>query len=136
MAVAGNLHQLFGRFIGSGSATPESSVLGESIPVGTRSRVLQGPRLGRFSLHVIPSGTFTGSLQVFYSNLPWARADTAGDWVLDTSIGTAGTVTLTSGTPQMLQAGNVSCEWIRVVVTTATGTMEISVWARPDREGY
>ena len=117
-------HQLFGLF--AGSASPIAADDGESLAVGTYNRKLKGPtRTGRYGFTAIPTGAFTGSLTVWYSHLPNPDPAVAAHWWQDTDIGT---VTLTSGTTVGKCVGNAAAPWIRFSVTTATGTMVLSLW--------
>lgn len=119
-----NTHNLYGRF--AGTTNIASQALGESLAVGTDKRKLKGPfRTGRWGFTAIPSGTFTGSLTVWYSTLPNPDPTVDTHWFQDTDIGT---VTLTSGTTVGKLVGNAMAPWIRFSVTTATGTMVLSLW--------
>lgn len=117
-------HQLFGFF--SGATEPTSAAVGESLAVGTVKRKLKGPtRTGRYGFTAIPTGTFTGSMTVWYSHLPNPDTTVDAHWWQDTDLGT---ITLTSGTTVGKCVGNAVAPWIRFSVTTATGTMVLSLW--------
>ena len=106
--------------------------LGESLPVGSYPRKVPGPQaeVAGYGFTLVPSGTFTGSLDVSYSHLPNADPAEETHWFPDTDLGT---ITLTSGTTTGRMVGNARCAWVRFKVTVATGTASVSLWVQNGR---
>ncbi len=81
---------------------------------------------GHWSVHTIVTGTGTGTIKFYYSNLPYPRLDTLTDWVNDASKD----VTLAGSTVSTFTTGvdKVAEHMLASVVTTA-GTVSVVGWA-------
>ncbi len=96
----------------------------------TTSRVLTGPpHNGHYSLHIkVAAGSGpTGTLTVWYSNLPAPDPAVDADWVQDTSIAA---VDLAVVANTFLNIGNVTAAHVRVKATRSAGTISLIVWGR------
>lgn len=122
-----NNHNVFGLY--KGSTDPAAMAQGEPLGVATHSRKLRGPRQadGHFGFTLIPSGTFSASMTVWYSHLPNPDPTVAAHWFQDTDLGT---ITLTAGTTDGRLVGNVPATWVRFSVVVASGTLNLSLWVQ------
>lgn len=109
---------------------------GETINA-TTYRTFTGPQResGRFSVHLIIGAGLTGSITIYYSNLPAPTASAAGiaagHWVQDGN--SSATVTFTgSAQTAFLDAGNVIANYIMVVATVSGGSGTVCAWVRFD----
>ena len=125
---------IFGRTVGPDQAAramagSNAQTVQEQSAVAV-SRVMKGPqRNGHFSFHVsVGAGSGpTGTLTVWYSNLPNPDPDTDAHWVQDTSI-VAIDLAVVANT--FVNVGNVNAEHIRFKANRTAGTIALWLWAR------
>lgn len=130
----GTTAQLFGAFRGNNDSKSQAAARqGESLAVGTYARAAQGPKDGgRYGYTAAASGTFTGTMTIWYSHLPNPDPSNLADWWQDTSVGSSGTITLSAGTIGQ-SSGNLLAPWVLFRVVVATGTLLYSLWYAAER---
>lgn len=125
---------VFGRTVGPDQAARAMSgsngqTMKEQSAVAV-SRAIKGPqRNGHFSFHYsIGAGSGpTGTLTVWYSNLPDPDPSVDAHWVQDTSIAAIDLAVVANG---FVNVGNVNAEHIRFKANRTAGTVELFLWAR------
>lgn len=102
---------------------------GETVAASTGRRFVGPVKNGCGSAHLIVGAGITGSITVWYSNLPDPDETADGDWVQETNA--AATVALTgAATNVYLYWTSVLASWFRIKVIVSGGSGTVACWVR------
>lgn len=119
-----------------GDGPPDSPARPGVAVTGTNTYYSQAIRVNHgvtASFHITFTGTMTGTLTIWFSNIPNAALDTDADWVEDS------TATLTSpagsATKDVYNIGNLAVYGVRFKYVNASGSGTVRGWAQTPAVG-
>lgn len=109
----------------------QGQLLGETVAATTSRRFMGPSKGGRGSAHLVIGAGITGSVTVWYSNLPDPDETNDAHWFQDAS--SSATVTLSgSAVNSFLAWGNVMASYVRIKVTVSGGSGTVVCWTRAE----
>ena len=104
---------------------------GETVSASTGRRTVGVVKGGRFSAHLVIGSGITGSVTVWYSNLPDPDETNDAHWVQDTNAQSQVTLSGAAVNAFLAASGVIAAYW-RVKVTVTSGSGTVVCWTRQE----